>query len=290
MADLQDAGVPTEHVRPITDLVSVISEYLPENPEALEEFTVFAHSLAGKDRLKEAIDRFFEVEQRIPLIAKPGVLPHWLLEQDIEGLHTVLETKTESARPLEADTFLVTGQIEGLAYIGGVVWVRELFEGPWEVWDSLGEQYYVAHPQPQQVTAHFSARFRVPSELQDLHVDQAILLVDQLAPGPQYAPATPPDADAPLLEQARWLEAEMSRLRRITGREYQWAIRDEGFIQDLSAALATIETAVAEHLTQGQSIPLATDNLGSILEEREGLRAALDALKALIDRLEVEEA
>lgn len=295
LADLEHADIPTEQVRPITDLVSVISEYLPNNPEALEEFSTFAESSAGKDVIRAAIDHFFDVEQRVRLFAKPGVLPQWLFDQDIEGLHSVLRLTAASARPLEADTFLVTGQIEGLAYVGGIVWAREPFESqlwnsPWEVWDSLGEQqYYVAHPQPQHVALDFSARFRGPSDVQDLHLDQAIFLLDQLAPTPRYARANPPAADAPPLEHARWLELEMSRLERATSREYLWAISDEGFIDELSTALLTLETGIAEHLTQGQSIPLAPDNLGSTLERRAGVRAALRALKILIDRLEVSE-
>lgn len=293
MADLREAGLPTDQVRLITDLVTVISEYLPENPEAMNAFRTFAHSLKGRDRVKETIDHFFEVERRVPLIAKPGVLPHWLLEQDIEGLQSVVEVTTESARPLEANTFLVTGQIEGLAYIGGVVWAQSFGPrsrskdrgGCGTPWVSSTTSPIRSHNRSRPTSAPDSVC--LPTSRTFTSIKQ--YCSDHLAPRPQYARATPPAADASLLEQARWLEVELSRPQRITGREYLWAISDEAFIHDLTAALVTLEAGVAEHLTQSQSIPLAPDNLVSILEERAGVRTAHDALELLIDRLEADE-
>lgn len=295
LSDLESAGVDAEQIQPVTDLVSVVSEYFPNNPQVLEEFSVFTDSADGKSAIRAAVDGFFEAERRVRLLAKPGVLPQWLFDQDIEGIHTVLRIQADSARPLDADTFLVTGQIEGLAYIGGIVWAREpfasqLWNSPWEAWDSLGEeQYYVAHLQPQQVAVDFSARFRSPSQVQDLFLDQAVFVLDQLAPTPRYSRTTPPASEAPPIEHARWLEVQMSSLEKVTSREYLWAISDDSFVEEIVISLEALQSEVEKHLAQGESISLAPDNLGTMLERRAGVRTLMGSLKTLIDRLDASE-
>lgn len=293
LTDLENAGLQRDAVRPMTDLDLVIREYLPDNPDALEAFAAFAGSPDGMERIREVISGMFSMEQRVPISAKPGVLPPWLFDQDIEEFQAILTITAESARPLDSEDFLVTGQIEGVAYIGGLVWAREAFEGrsvlsksAWEVWDTLGDQYYISHPQAQQVVADFAVRFRPPAHVENLHIDQARLMTDELAPIPPYSRSSPPNPGAPPVEQARWLELEISRLRRATSREYLWAVRDEGFIADLSDVLTRIEPSVAQHLSEDESVSLAIDNVGFVLEKRGGLTAAVDALKKLLDRLE----
>lgn len=285
--DLRTASIAPDMVRPLTSLDPVLDELLPEDMHALEFFVSFAQSSAGKQRLQSLVDDFFEEERRVPLLTISGTLPDRLFDEDVEGVQTAVEVSTATVRPMDDDSYLVLGRIESLAFIGGIMWGKDPLPAGWEVWDTLGDQEYVAFPNPQPVSLEFSARFTPPDRIDDLRLERATLLVDELEPAPPRQRAAPPSPGSPALDEARWVRSEVKQLLDIGARDFYWAVRDEAFVSDLSRVLADLEPSVEEWVTPPDSVALAVDNLASILEDPAGIRRMLQSLERLIEGLEL---
>ena len=176
---------------------------------ALEFFVSFAESSAGRQRLELLVDRFFEIERRVSLVTISGTLPERIFDADVEGVQTAIQLSTATARPIGGDSYLVLGRIESRAFVGGVLWARDPIPAGWEVWDTLGDQAYVAFPHAQPVSLEFSARFTAPDQVDELRLDRATLMVDELEPVPPRQRAAPPSPGSPALDEARWVRSEV---------------------------------------------------------------------------------
>ncbi len=285
--DLRTSSVDPNRVRPLTSLAPLLDEQLPEDTHASNFFVLFAQSSAGKLRLRSLVDSFFDKEQRVTLVTIAGALPERVLDQDIEGVQTAVKLSAATARAMDDNTYLVSGRIESRAFIGGIVWGRDAFPAGWEVWDTVGEQEYVTFPNPQPVSLEFSARFTPPDHLDDLRLDGATLLVEELEPAPPRPRGAPPLPGSPALDQARWVRSEVGHLLDLDARNFHWAVRNEAFVNDLSSVLADLEPSVEEWVTPPDSVALAVDNLASVLEDPAGVRRMLESLGGLIEGLEL---
>jgi len=95
----------------------------------------------------------------------------------------------------------------------------------------LGDQRYVAYPEPQPVSVEFSVRFAIPGTLSDLQLDHAALIAGALVrPSRQRAAAALAGFAYP--RRARWLRSELTQLLALGGHEFHWAVRDEDFVED----------------------------------------------------------
>jgi hypothetical protein len=283
--DLRAASTAPDAVRPLTGIDPVLDELLPEDTHALEFFVSFAASPAGRRRLKLLVDQYFEAERRVPLVTTSGTLPERVFEADVEGVQTAIEVRTATARPVGGDCYLVSGRIEGRAFIGGIVWGQDPFPSGWEVWDTLGDQEYVAFPHAQPVSLEFSARFTRPDQIDDLRLERATLLVEKLEYAAPRQRATPPSPGSPVLDRARWVWSELVRLLDLDARTFYWAMRDEAFVLDLSRVLVDLEPSVQELVSPADSAALTTDNLASMLEDPAGVRRMLESLGRFIEGL-----
>lgn len=285
--DLRTASIAPDMVRPLTSLDPILDEQLPVDTQALEFFVSFAQSSAGKQRLRSLVEDFFDEERRVPLVKSSSALPEQVFDEDIEGVQAMVEVSTATARPMDDDSYLVSGRLESWAFVGGIVWGKDRLPTGWEVWDTLGDQEYVAFPNAQPVSLDFSARFTSPDRIDALRLERATLLVEELEPALPSQRAAPPVPGSPALEQARWVGSVVGHLLDLDARNFWWAGRDEAFLSDLSRVLEDLEPSVEEWLTPADSVALAVDNLASVLDDPAGIRRMLESLGRLIEGLEL---
>ena len=112
---------------------------------------------------------------------------------DIEGVQTIVGIDRVTAYRLDDDRVLLTVGLRAEAYVGGFVDTKllEVFDaGDFQVWDSLGgEQYYMAHPQPQLISIAFCIAWSIGQEtLSDVEFLSLSSKTRTLNPPPPFLP------------------------------------------------------------------------------------------------------
>jgi hypothetical protein len=283
-ADLRELGVKSS-VRLVTDLQSLVALLVPEDVKAGAAAVVFLRSDRGQKVLEAAFEDHFEDYRREFFTGHPEAVPPWLMMPDIEGVMAIAGIDRVIAYRLDDDKVLLTIGLRAEAYVGGFVDAKllEIFDaGDFQVWDSLsGEQYYMAHPQPQPISISLCATWSTrQGMLSDLEFLSLFLKTRTLNPPPPFLPSSPrPDTAEGTFH---WILNELRRLLGLDRLAQEHAARTETYIDELHAALEEIGTLrIMRILTPIESAALFPDNLALMLQDDLGIRGMISALEKL---------
>ncbi|HEY3368785.1 MAG TPA: PIN domain-containing protein [Symbiobacteriaceae bacterium] len=282
-ADLSGLGSEAV-VRLVTSLQGLVDSLVPEDPMATDKVSKFLSSEAGINALNAALNDHFEADGREEFTGRPRALPNWLLSPDIEGFQKVDTPQEEAAYKLGTNTWLVKAVVRGLAYVGGYthpVSLNGLDADDFEVWDRLGtEQVYAVHSLPQPVRAVLCFSWSTSNGIFDMAFLTLDLMTDHLIPPPDYPVPEPPPPDP--AGTYKWLQVQLKRLLLLDPPQFSSAIGSELYISGIRSALETINSSSAVRtLPPAETMPIAPDNLGSMLIDRLGIQSLLNTLDRL---------
>lgn len=271
-------------VRLVSKLQGLVDLIVPEDPKATEEVATFFGSKPGMNALDEALEEHFETYRRERFTGRARALPSWLLYPDIEAFPRITTRQVLAAYKLGGDAGVVTAELQGFAYVGGYTHPASLShldaEG-FEVWDHLGsEQVYVAYSHPQHIKAIVSFKWSISGGITDMTFIQVDLMTDHLTPAPEYQSASQCPADPE--GACRWLRFELDHLLLLDPLQFSSATRSAPFMSAIHSALEAINSSSAVRaLSPVESMPIAPDNLGSMLTDRQGVQFLLKTLGTL---------
>lgn len=282
-SDLSELGSEAV-VRLVTSLQGLVDALVPEDPAQIDLVSEFLSLGAGRNALNVALDDHFESVGREEFAVRPRALPDWLLSPDIEGFQKTEAPQVAVVYKLGMDTWLVKAVVSGLAFVGGYTHPLHLSgedADQFEVWDHLGsEQVYAVYSVPQPVRTILCFRWTPSGGITDMTFLSLDLMTNQLVPPPDYPLPDPPPPDP--AGACKWLQTELKRLLLSDSAQFSSVIRSELYVHEIHSALVAIDSSVAvRDLSQEEAIPIAPDNLGSMLTDYLGVQTLLNTLEKL---------
>ena len=166
VADMAHAGIDPQHIRPILDLEPLITEVLSEDGSGTAAFMTYIQSPIGACELAEMVANYYEDSWHVQ-IGPITRFPPWLHYPGVDRVSSAWVAEAKAWR-LAGNSYLVRGQIEGLATVGGFVAERLLDAIDFTQWSVTGrideDHHFVENSETQSIRASFAVEF-VPSGL-----------------------------------------------------------------------------------------------------------------------------